>query len=119
MSNRLINGRRLRVGLGALGLVLGALSLSPDDGDAGSGTPPHYCVGRTVYGTYSTANAWQAATVCGASEVAHSAGGDCPGSSIMRGLSTSGEGDLDRLVWLRCSASGSALWSATCCHDEW
>jgi hypothetical protein len=120
-----IDSRLLRVGLGgALAFALGALTLSPtwdltSNFESGSYTAPTSCIKRQVSATYSSANVWQSKTVCEENEVAIAGMGRCPSAGYLRGVDiVSGGGEeLDRTVYIQCSASGGgALWTATCCE---
>jgi hypothetical protein len=73
----------------------------------------HSCVTRTVSATFS-GTSFVPQTVCAVGEIAVSAGGFCTAAGDMKGASTT-SGTTDRLVWLQCNQSGSAIWYGMCC----
>jgi hypothetical protein len=74
----------------------------------------HACVTRSVSATF-TGTSFMQQTVCNAGEFALSAGGFCSAAGDRKGVSTTA-GTTDRLVWLQCNQTGSALWYAVCCQ---
>ena len=108
-------GSWAKAGVGAL--ALGALSLAPDDGDAGSGSISIYsglvCIARDYTGTIS-ANTGTYQTVCNTGELAIAAFGTCPTNGYMIGTSLNLT-QIGRDTWLKCSTSGTAHWQGTCC----
>jgi len=100
--------------IGALAVGLAATALAPTGNlNPGGTTSTMTCVTRSVADTIG-AGYWVQKTVCGAGEVAMSAGGFCYGAGNMVGASTT-SGTIDRSTWLWCTGSGTAYWYAMCC----